>query len=135
MPLQRGLACALDLAARHLKPTRCSRAHGHRIVFKWLCLPLAHIRYSNGPSTHAVQSMMSSATVSAACPMPRDCVNCLMPNSIFRCPNTGLNVPRPFVPDPDADPNFYEHVPCPACGQSHLMHKSTGELIGEPREE
>jgi hypothetical protein len=25
-----------------------------------------------------------------------------MPNSIFRCPKTGLNVPRPFVPDPDA---------------------------------
>jgi hypothetical protein len=56
-----------------------------------------------------------------------------MPNSIFRCPKTGLNVPRPFVPDSDANPNFYEHVPCPACGQSHLMHKSTGKLIGEPR--
>jgi hypothetical protein len=81
------------------------------------------------------QSLVSSATVAAACPMPRACVNCLMPNSIFRCPKTGLNVPRPFVPDSDANPNFYEHVPCPACGQSHLMHKSTGKLIGEPREE
>jgi hypothetical protein len=42
-----------------------------------------------------------------------------------------MNVPRPFAPEPAADPNIYESVPCPACGLSHLGNKSTGKLIGE----
>ena len=54
-----------------------------------------------------------------------------MPDPIFRCPNTGMNVPRPFAADPDADPSSYELVPCPACLRSHLMNKSTGKLIRE----
>lgn len=100
-----------------------------------LLVPPSSCPLSRIPPDAAAPTVWWQCNVSAACPMLRDCVNCLMPNSIFRCPTTGLNVPRPFVPDPDADPNFYEHLPCPACGQSHLMHKSTGELIGEPHEE
>jgi hypothetical protein len=54
-----------------------------------------------------------------------------MPDSAFRCPHTGMNVQRPFAPDPAVDPSIYEYVSCLACGQQHLMNKSTGELIGE----
>jgi hypothetical protein len=50
---------------------------------------------------------------------------------VFRCPATGMNVPRPFDPDPDADPSAYEYVPCPACLRSHLLNKSTGKLMGQ----
>ena len=46
-----------------------------------------------------------------------------------------MNVPRPFAPDPAADSNIYEYVPCPACGLSHLMNRSTGKLIGEKEKE
>ena len=49
----------------------------------------------------------------------------------FRCPRTGLSVPRPLAPDPEADPNAYEHVPCPSCGLWHLVNKSTGKLIAD----
>jgi len=52
-------------------------------------------------------------------------------DSTFQCPRTGLNVQRPFAPNPEADPDAYEYVPCPACGLSHLVNKSTGKLIVE----
>lgn len=42
-----------------------------------------------------------------------------------------MNVPRPIVPDPAADPNTYEYLPCAACSLSHLFNKSTGRLMGE----
>ncbi len=45
-----------------------------------------------------------------------------------------MNVPRPFAPDPAADPDIYEYVPCSACGLAHLMNKSTAKLIGETEE-
>jgi hypothetical protein len=54
-----------------------------------------------------------------------------MPDSTFRCPHTGMNVQRTFTPDPAADPDIYEYVPCPACGLHHFANKSTGMLIGE----
>jgi len=52
-------------------------------------------------------------------------------DSTIRCPRTGLNVSRPLVPDPEADPIAYDYVPCPACGLSHLVNKSTGKLIAD----
>lgn len=58
----------------------------------------------------------------------------LMPSTTFRCPKTGLVVPRPFAPDPTADPDVHEYVRCPACGLSHLVNKSTARLIGEREE-
>jgi hypothetical protein len=58
-----------------------------------------------------------------------------MPKSVFKCPNTGMNIPRPFTLDPDADPSSYELVPCPACALSHLINKATGSLMGEPQDE
>jgi hypothetical protein len=45
-----------------------------------------------------------------------------------------MNVARPFAPDPAADPAAYEYVPCPACGLSHLVNKSSGKLVGESSE-
>jgi len=52
-------------------------------------------------------------------------------DSTIRCPRTGLNVSRPLVPDPEADPIAYDYVPCLACGLSHLVNKSTGKLIAD----
>jgi len=52
-------------------------------------------------------------------------------DSTFRCPRSGLNVPRLIAPDPEADPIAYDYLPCPACGLSHLVNKSTGKLIAD----
>jgi hypothetical protein len=54
-----------------------------------------------------------------------------MASLTFRCALTAAEVPVPFSPDPESDPNTYEYVVCPACSRSHLVNRSTGKLIGD----
>ncbi len=56
-----------------------------------------------------------------------------MPNSTFRCPNTGMNAPRPFALDPDADPHAYGSTECPACGGLHLFSRSNRQFPGDDK--
>ncbi len=52
-----------------------------------------------------------------------------MPNILFRCPNTGMNVQH-FVDESSsakAD-GAVAVVHCPACAKIHLVNPATGEL-------
>jgi hypothetical protein len=61
--------------------------------------------------------------------------SCLMASPTFRCPRSGEDVPRPFAADPAADADLFVSLPCPACGLSHLLNKSTGRLMGEEEDD
>jgi hypothetical protein len=44
-----------------------------------------------------------------------------------------MNVPVPFAPDPATQTHAYESVACPACGNLHLINKSSGKLLGDDK--
>jgi predicted RNA-binding Zn-ribbon protein involved in translation (DUF1610 family) len=53
---------------------------------------------------------------------------------VFKCPRTGLNVQHRLAEDvPDDRKNAYTSVVCPACANLHLVHSSTGKLLGETK--
>ena len=56
-----------------------------------------------------------------------------MPSLMFRCPNTGMNVPLTIPFDSAADAHALESVGCPACGRLHFVNKSTGKPLGVRR--
>ena len=51
---------------------------------------------------------------------------------LFRCPSTGTNVQH-WLADhvPEDAKDRYAPVVCPACTKMHLIHNSTGKLLGE----
>jgi len=55
-----------------------------------------------------------------------------MPNLIFRCARTGLNV-QVWLPEEGApaEADSYEAVTCPACSRIHLVNKTTGKMLGD----
>ncbi|MGP8120912.1 MAG: hypothetical protein ACLP8B_10370 [Xanthobacteraceae bacterium] len=53
---------------------------------------------------------------------------------VFKCPRTGLNVQHWLAEDvPDNGKDTYTSVVCPACANLHLVHDSTGKLLGETK--
>lgn len=60
----------------------------------------------------------------------------VMGNIVFKCPRTGMNVQH-WLAD-DAAPNdphcTYETVVCKACSRLHFINRSTGKLLGAPKE-
>jgi len=54
---------------------------------------------------------------------------------LFRCPNRRIQV-QDWVADIAAsDPDTYESVLCSACQQVHLVHVSTGRVLGADNDE
>ena len=50
---------------------------------------------------------------------------------IYRCPATGLNVQGLLADDKSANKSeTYETVKCLACSRLHLIHRSTGKILG-----
>jgi hypothetical protein len=51
-----------------------------------------------------------------------------MPNTLFRCPNTGMNVQH-FVAESSSGDEHEAIVAlnCPACARIHLVNAATGE--------
>jgi hypothetical protein len=53
---------------------------------------------------------------------------------IYRCPATGLNVQGLLADDLSANKSetyeTYETVKCAACSRMHLIHRSTGKILG-----
>jgi hypothetical protein len=54
-----------------------------------------------------------------------------MPNILFRCPNTGMNVQHTFDERSAASANEVAVVQCPACARIHLINV-TISLIWQP---
>lgn len=52
-----------------------------------------------------------------------------MSNTLFRCPNTGMNVQH-VVAEPSSrkESGAIVAVNCPACARIHLVNVATGEL-------
>jgi 4-hydroxy-3-methylbut-2-en-1-yl diphosphate synthase IspG/GcpE len=50
---------------------------------------------------------------------------------LINCPFTGLKVQHLLADPPEAEKDHYSFVACPACGRAHLVHNSTGKLLGE----
>jgi hypothetical protein len=57
--------------------------------------------------------------------------SCIMPSLIYRCPVTGKLVQTWSADDGGADDETYEPFSCLACGQIHLVNRSTGHVIGQ----
>ncbi len=61
-----------------------------------------------------------------------------MTTFVFRCPVTRQQVQGQAESDkPAAAPTIgktsYRAIPCPACGQVHIVNPSTGKLLSEER--
>lgn len=52
---------------------------------------------------------------------------------LFPCPITGLNVQHLLTAVPEDEKDCYQSVLCPACARMHLVHNTTGRLLGESR--
>lgn len=50
---------------------------------------------------------------------------------VFKCPRTGTNVQHWLEDVPDDAKDTYTSVICQACTKLHLIHSSTGKLLGE----
>jgi hypothetical protein len=49
---------------------------------------------------------------------------------LYRCLNTGDNVPAWAADDPEDDDPTYVQVTCLACAQTHLVNTKTGKVLG-----
>ena len=60
----------------------------------------------------------------------------VMGNIVFKCPRTGMNVQHWLADDPAPnDPHCsYETAVCKACSRLHFINRSTGKLLGAPKE-
>ena len=58
-----------------------------------------------------------------------------MPQLLFKCPRTGMNVQH-WLDEPEpGDPHpVYESVVCKACTRIHFINSATGKLLGGERE-
>lgn len=57
---------------------------------------------------------------------------------VFRCPVTRQQVQGEIQPEardtsPSTNETTYLAVPCPACGQVHIVNPNTGKLLSEDR--
>jgi len=50
---------------------------------------------------------------------------------VYKCPQTGLNVQHRLAPPDDGAKTAYVSVACSACTRLHLVHSSTGKLLGD----
>ena len=59
-----------------------------------------------------------------------------MSTTLFRCPNTGMNVQHSFEKRSSERDDALVVVNCPACARIHLVNAATGELArdGKGRE-
>ena len=54
-----------------------------------------------------------------------------MPQLVFKCPRTGMNVQHWLdEPETGASPPLYESVVCKACTRIHFINSATGKLLG-----
>lgn len=54
-------------------------------------------------------------------------------NTLFRCPNTGLNVQHFVGESPSEKDGAVVAVNCPACARIHLLNAATGELLRDAK--
>ena len=55
-----------------------------------------------------------------------------MSNSLFRCPNTGMNVQHDVgEASSEKEVGAVVVVNCPACARIHLVNAATGELVSD----
>ncbi|RXH18341.1 hypothetical protein [Bradyrhizobium guangzhouense] len=57
-----------------------------------------------------------------------------MSKTLFRCPNTGMNVQHHVgEASSETKDGAVVVVSCPACARIHLMNVATGRLVSDPR--
>ena len=54
-----------------------------------------------------------------------------MPDFVFNCPTTSMNVQYWLEDDDDALENEYKGITCPACARLHFLNRKTGKLLGQ----
>jgi len=58
-----------------------------------------------------------------------------MPQLLFKCPRTGMNVQHWLAEPATDDPRpVYESVVCKACTRIHFINSLTGKLLGGERD-
>jgi hypothetical protein len=59
-----------------------------------------------------------------------DTLRCMARPTIFKCPETGMNVQHWLADVPEDKKDHHSLVVCLACTKTHLIHNSTGEALG-----
>jgi hypothetical protein len=59
-----------------------------------------------------------------------------MPQLLFKCPRSGMNVQHWLAEPRPADPlPVYQSVVCQACTRIHFINSATGKLLGREQED